>query len=677
MNKYKIDIELKSLTLPAGVGSDLQYDSEPHFDSFGFPYLPGKTFKGLSRESTKEVLEIIGDNEKVLIELYGRADRSGNYKGKLHFSSFYMPDYLNTIRPYLFSNEPTLQEIKRLRDYFTTAISRTALEDGVAKKGSLRTFATLDPTKVSKLESEFIADLSDYETSILDRSHLHLTRIGLARNRGLGLVKTRQNKIGPLEAAKEKIEWLTGANEIAVKVTLLAPLINNESGGDNFNIESGEVISGNKLIGLYASEYLESTKKVDDFFSDYFLNDKLKFSYLTKNGSSVIPLNIHYSKYDKPNAMGKPTTYYDLFSKDENKITKSLGGYYFNGEKLKVKKVRNLHTSRPVRTAGRAFEEEGNGDIFAIEALAPGQIFEGTISGQQDLLENFYTQFAGLENTRMGKSKYTQYGKIRIELIPRIAVRENISSADYMLVETPLVLLNRNGITDFSEESFNSYFPEVSFDFSSSVLSEQKIRSYRSDWQTPTDPITALMPGSIIKISNVKTDLPVSLTKGEFRSMGLGKVRLLNQNEMATYIDNLSNVKEDGGEQLDSKNIPPILKGFWNAIDHEISEQEFMYAAIKSAYNDFLNGGKVVSIRSSRISRVILALKTANDVATLENFFKNNNKSVFKDSGKELDEKGIFNMIARKTPSGANFSLYWEHYFKQIRKLKKSKENGQ
>ncbi|SOE23166.1 hypothetical protein SAMN06298216_3556 [Spirosomataceae bacterium TFI 002] len=675
MNKYKIEIELKSHTLPAGNGSELQYDSEPHFDSFGFPYLPGKTFKGLSRESTMEVLELMGKGDGILSTLYGKPDRSGSHFGKLHFSNFYIPDYVDTIRPYLFDNEPTLQEIKRLRAYFTTALSRTAIENGVAKKGSLRTFSVLDSSRVTHFESEFIADLNQGEELILKRSNLHLTRIGLARNRGLGLVKARLSDPFKIQPVNYNYTWPKEANEIAVKLTLLSPLINNESGGDNFHIESGDVINGNKLIGLYAGEYLKSSKNADETFENYFLKDKLQFSSLTKNGASVIPLNIQYSKYDKPNALGKPSIFYDMFTKDENDITKPLGGFFHNGEKLKVKKVRNFHTSRPVRTAGRAFENDGNGDIFAIEALGPGQVFKGTISGQQEELEKFYVQFAGLKNARMGKSKYTQYGNIKIELEPRTINREKINNPGYLLIETPLVLLNEDGNPDFSIESFNSYFPDITFDFNNAILAEQSIKSYRSDWKTPTDPITALKPGSIIKISKTENVQFTSFSIGEFQAMGLGKVKLLSQNEITEILASLSTGPIKNAKKPEIE-LPIQLKTIRDAIDSEIKEQEHIYQAIKRAYNDFLSGSKITTIRSSRISRVILALKTATDINSLKEFFNKNNKSVFKDAGKELDDKGVFNLIVRNTPKDANFSNYWTQYFMQIRKLKKSKDNG-
>ncbi|WP_304237976.1 RAMP superfamily CRISPR-associated protein [Jiulongibacter sediminis] len=684
MKTYQIDIIPKVPLLSAGNAQNLAYDLQPAFDEFGFPLLHGKTIKGLIKESMLEVLEmqnLKSDDEirAYLKNIFGEGSRDSDASGWLVVKNFYLPHYKTEIRAWLENTEVKPHHSRAFRDYFTIVISRTRLLYGIPKEKSLRTFSLLNPARVHKLTTDF--HLIEEEIPNIEKALLNLRRVGIARSRGSGLVKVEANVIESLPVAENLESWVGGSNVLEVELRLLEPVINNSDSGDLFNVKSGDFFPGNKLLGLFASEYLKNNDATQPDFKDFFLSGSLYFDFLSKNGSVPIPDNIHFSKYDLLENGTRPI--YNVFDKPEEAITKPIGGYHLNGAPVDVKKIRGFHSSRPIRTAGRSFKNDGNGDIFAYEALAPGQVFKGQIRGEEEILRKFFEQFSAKSEYRMGKAKFAQYGEVMISLKPKTILKKEIEAPKYLIIESPLILFDEFGMPSLTVSQIESELSGLTLNQDNAVLKELAIKGFRTDWGTQTDEIIAIKHGSVIEILSVSEKQNAVQYIGEYHSMGMGKIRLISADEFREIKSSLVNSTAtdqslNSFELFDEKSIqemPHSLQGICNGINSSIQKDNEIFKAIELAYTDFNRNSTTSKLRNNRISVLLKALGSCNSLDDLKSYFEKDSAKGLKESGQELKDKKVFDLLERTQINHIEFSDFWIKYFRTIRKLKKQR-NG-
>lgn len=159
-------------------GSDL--DALVIKDNDGLPFVPGKTLKGLFKEAAEEISRLAGPGyftNGFVQEVFGfwndnNADE-GQFptRGAAFFSNAELPGLLK-------------QEIVGcdLQPYLYRAVSSTAIEEGVAKQGSLRRTQVAIPcelyAKVHDVNEDYVSDLQ--------KCFGWIKRLGLNRHRGLG-----------------------------------------------------------------------------------------------------------------------------------------------------------------------------------------------------------------------------------------------------------------------------------------------------------------------------------------------------------------------------------------------------------------------------------------------------------------------------------------------------------
>lgn len=150
--------------LSSGTSAGPSMDSLVVKDSYGLPYLPGKTLKGL----VKEMVELL-DNSKVK-KIFG--DKGSNIANSYFSNATLDEDTTN----YLINN-PTLK--KHLFDKVT---STQIGENGIAVDKSLREIEVVVPLLLSgTIECE--------DEELITQALGMIKQIGLNRNRGLGRCK--------------------------------------------------------------------------------------------------------------------------------------------------------------------------------------------------------------------------------------------------------------------------------------------------------------------------------------------------------------------------------------------------------------------------------------------------------------------------------------------------------
>lgn len=203
MSNYFINMELLSdTTFGRGDGVAGLIDQEVEHDSYGFPYLRGRTLKGLLSEECDNLLCLIPDPQRYWLNarnsLLGTAGSTTETQSRMHVGDACLPEDLRREVAKQFELEQYIREITLtptdILSSLTTFRRQTAIDskEGVAKDKSLRS------SRVILRELCFTApialnlkpsDDSQKILALLAVSILALRRIGSGRNRGRGHVK--------------------------------------------------------------------------------------------------------------------------------------------------------------------------------------------------------------------------------------------------------------------------------------------------------------------------------------------------------------------------------------------------------------------------------------------------------------------------------------------------------
>ncbi|MGB3266170.1 MAG: RAMP superfamily CRISPR-associated protein [Microcoleus sp.] len=191
---YRLKIKLLSdTTFGRGDGVAGLIDQEVEQDPFGFPYLRGRTLKGLLSEEGDNLIAMLTNHkqdwERVACNLFGTLGSTIGTMGAVHVGDASLPDDLRKAVAFQIDDE-TLTKTEVL-DSLTTIRRQTSInpQSGTPDEGSLRSF------RVVLRDLCFTADLifenipSDEMLSLLAVGSLALRRLGSGRNRGRGHVQ--------------------------------------------------------------------------------------------------------------------------------------------------------------------------------------------------------------------------------------------------------------------------------------------------------------------------------------------------------------------------------------------------------------------------------------------------------------------------------------------------------
>ena len=189
MNSNKIIITLKSAaTFGSGDGVAGLVDREIEHDQYGFPFLRGKTLKGLLAEFAENIVFSLGNDKpwrNAKDHLFGLPGRGNNERGILHTGDAQLSEFLRTaIKNEKWSKEDVLCSLTGIRRQ--TAIN----ENGAPDHASLRAMRVLLSTVVLEAIITFDGNgPSPTELQLLVAAVLDFRHAGTGRNRGRGWLK--------------------------------------------------------------------------------------------------------------------------------------------------------------------------------------------------------------------------------------------------------------------------------------------------------------------------------------------------------------------------------------------------------------------------------------------------------------------------------------------------------
>lgn len=200
MKNYRLQIHLLSdTTFGRGDGIAGLIDQEVEHDPYGFPYLRGRTLKGLLSEECDNIINVLPPHQqlhwhKVASTLFGRPGSSLDTIASIHVGDACLPNDIRQAAAYQIEQERLKKS--EILESLTTIRRQTsiAVETGTPDRGSLRS------ARVVLRNLPFTADLSFVKSppedlaeedleSLLLVGVKALRHLGSARNRGRGHVR--------------------------------------------------------------------------------------------------------------------------------------------------------------------------------------------------------------------------------------------------------------------------------------------------------------------------------------------------------------------------------------------------------------------------------------------------------------------------------------------------------
>ncbi len=185
MTPTKIVLTLKSAaTFGRGDGVAGLVDREIEHDQHGFPFLRGKTLKGLLAESAENIVFALKDTPKwrdAKNALFGVSGSGLEGRGSLHIGDARLPEALRTaVLDEKISKEDVLYSLTGIRRQ--TSIN----EDGAPENATLRSMRVLLPGVTLEAPISFDGNLEETHKQLLAAAVLDLRHAGTGRNRGRG-----------------------------------------------------------------------------------------------------------------------------------------------------------------------------------------------------------------------------------------------------------------------------------------------------------------------------------------------------------------------------------------------------------------------------------------------------------------------------------------------------------
>lgn len=194
MTPTSIRITLKSAaTFGRGDGVAGLVDREIEHDDYGFPFLRGKTLKGLLAESAENILfalKVSKEDTKnpwrvAKNKLFGIGGRGLEERGILHIGDAQLPAELRAeVKSKIESKQWTKEDVL----YSLTGIRRqTAInEDGGPDHATLRSMRVILPGVTLEAPIHFDKSPTETQLQLLTAAVLDFRRAGTGRNRGRG-----------------------------------------------------------------------------------------------------------------------------------------------------------------------------------------------------------------------------------------------------------------------------------------------------------------------------------------------------------------------------------------------------------------------------------------------------------------------------------------------------------
>lgn len=667
------------------IGSGYSYagiiDSDVCYDTCGIPYIPGKRLKGCLRETAENVLYSLITEEDIK-NIFGTA---GNEKGcGLAIGNAYIENYdkIHAELDYVMKSYPQLIQPQDILGQFTHVQAQTKIVDGVAEDTALRytrvvnQYSPFDKTKEITFYAEiFLDDNESHDKTKTNEAKLEniakATRnIGLKRNRGIGSVKCRIQKV---ELCQKPEYDKSDGEEYGEREYSISYVLRNEEPlmlSAKSDSHSEKYIAGQRVLGVLASKYLEYPGKSadDEQFIDLFLNGKVKYTnampYKNEKIFYPAPEYVNYLKLSKKlvNTQFSYTDEEEDYNPEHGNQPKKLKNKFVAIDNENKVEIADVDMSIIYHHSHKGESQGGNeGILYSVEAVRERQYFAGEIyvpGKYVDLVK------ALLENNelRFGKSTTAQYGKC--VLVKELCVKERDSAAKKFKSGTDIMItflsdaIFVNASEDDSILDYTVYYGDlqkivanqlkIKFEAQEKfrpMLQTKQITGYQSKWNLRKQPVPAIKAGSCLVYRLAEDAIISEDFIGERNQEGFGQIRVDSLEEHKYMMEECGVVKNDDPKdiQCNNKRTQKGIQYNNKLIQNILLERIMDKLRLDAITQDSLG------ISSSAIGRATLMLKESMDenrdnAAQAFSSFVNRVESI---KNKEVKEE-ITNKIIKK-----------------------------
>lgn len=680
----KIILKTLSPLLSSSGESSAQFDADVKYDKLGFPYIQGKTFKGLLRESAEEVTEITNSYVNKVNELFGLpGDTKG---GTLKFNNLFLLKYKEMVKEISSKGKNNVLSASAIRTHYTVYRKQTSInEAGTAVETTLRNYRLID--EGLEFETE-IENVPPGDVEFIKKSISNLRYMGLRRNRGFGKIKitpadkaTYPAQINSPFSSPEVVPTPTAnpVQRLLFNITTNTSLLISKIIGEQNTVSTEHFIPAQNIRGLIASLLLKSVEPSaphlkGETFEKIILSGDVKFNNAFLCGTQPVPRVYGFDK----TLPEKKRVALNLFEeKHKNTVLKGLKGFAAieNGG-LFIKETStsfSFHSSRMNnRLAGRSTENDGG--IFYYEAIDEGQSFETEIIGNKDDLVIIYNLLS--ENNgehRMGRSKTAQYSKV---VFNGFKYKDLETTADqknpfYIVFQSPVITCNDFGmaIPDYKilESDLKIKLGNESLKIKKMASVAVQVEQYMSIWKTKTPRELAFDIGTTLqvmftggipadKIKNLETN-----GLGERKNEGFGRVKIMNLEPELKMPKSLPKVNKKDINSVSFNNV--VLIKIYDKLKDDLKLDPVRIKAMSA------NMPNPNAVPNSLIGRMKDKLKESTDKNKWDAFIR---EITGKKANKTLDNAKLWESLkGLHTPEDCNtFELkkeYWLTYFKALR----------
>lgn len=511
-------------------------DTDLCLDSFGLPVIPGRRIKGCLRQGA---------------ELLEKSGMMSSRDTEILFGTSSLPGILeigdgcvaraDAIRSWL-EAQPDIDRGTVSRMY-TSVRGQTRMENGVADPGSLRFTRVLgrrDPVSEGKLTLHVPVRNHggpEWEDKIALCCQA-VRHMGTHRNRGLGWVslayvpgKTEAESNSPLQIKTGKDGRVTIFYQVRLDANMIMAMRDQPI----------TYVPGRSVIGCMASAWIRRYGEPDGTFDRMFLSTETAWSDLTPvfRGIRTIPapLMLAWRQYASAycNRLAEKLPRAEKLKIPEGKwAAPDDGGWCIHSVETEV----NYH-HRHAKAGG------ASAMLYSQESLPAGLVLGGSVSLPECLAEQA-EQLISNAQFRFGRSKSAQYAKCSLVPAEEKSADESAilkipeGETFFVLLESPL-LLSANGRYAVDSETLRACLaeklgadvepecPDQLIDYARYTV----LGGYHAQWHLFKPQTEALSGGSVFCFrTRAACTVPGFLRMGEFTQEGMGRCRVLTEQEM-------------------------------------------------------------------------------------------------------------------------------------------------
>jgi CRISPR-associated protein Csx10 len=438
-------------------------------------------------------------------------------------------------------------------------------------------------------------------------------------------------------------------HRLTYRIKTLSPLVLSKTGSEGHLVTTRDFIPGTVIMGMCAARYIQEQEGItfrnaheDKNFLNWFLQGSICFgnAYIASieeeekvKDNIPVPHSVQQMKDESGDV-------YDLLFHEPEKRSSALGGY---GRIINLEDETSVIYIQPIKKSLNFHHQHDaakgtvkQGIFFNYESIDAGQTFTGEITGSENHLRAFKDEVEKDKIFYVGRSRNTQYGKIKFEWVsgPRpieidsdqLDIYEDVS----LTLLSDLILYNENGLSTTDPQVLENLLKRRigngGLNIKKAFIKNQEVENHVAVWKLRRPSENCFKAGSCFLVSGLTGDDGEKLAEmvktgiGERRKEGFGKIAVNIQQDPELRLTKLE--KDKKGPHIKApKKIPGQAKNILTTLVKNLLSQHVELNAIMESKDFQKLPGKSLIGRLESILETVKE-KSKDSVKTCSQEFK-------------------------------------------------------